>query len=280
MIAVHDISCIGRCSLTAALPIISAAGFETTVLPTAVLSTHTGGFVGYTYRDLTTDMQKIIDHWKKLGIRADAIYTGYLGSRDQLAIVDKLIAEFRDEDTFVLVDPVMGDSGRLYANFEKSFISGMKGLSRSADMIVPNITEASMMLGMEYIETGYSRDYVETMLVKLSQLGPRYSVLSGISFERGKIGACAYDKKKNEFCYYASSLCDGFYHGTGDVFASALIGAFLHSRKLDSSIKIAVDFTARAIARTFSMKNDTRYGVAFEPELGFYINSIFSENNK
>ncbi|MBE6572497.1 MAG: pyridoxamine kinase [Ruminococcaceae bacterium] len=274
VIAVHDISCVGRCSLTVALPILSAAGLETSVIPTAVLSTHTGEFSGYTFRDLTDDIEPICEHWKSLGLGARSIYTGYLGSFRQLEIVEKLIADFKGDDTFVLVDPVMGDAGRLYSRIDEIFVGGMKKLCSMADMIVPNITEAAMLTDSEYIGHGYSKDYIKDLLKKLSLLGPRYSILSGVSFEDGKNGSAAYDRETGEFSFFFSDHVDGFYYGTGDVFASALLGAILNEKSVSESIKIAVDFTIGAIRRTYAAGTDKRYGVHFEGELPSYIKAL------
>ena len=272
--AVHDISCIGRCSLTVALPILSAAGIETSVIPTAVLSTHTGEFSGYTFRDLTDDIAPICEHWKSLGIGAKAIYTGYLGSYHQLEIVERLISDFKCEDTFVLIDPVMGDAGKLYSRIDEKFIGGMKKLCSMADMIVPNITEAAMLTGSEYIARGYDENYIKNLLKKLSLLGPRYSVLSGVSFESGKNGSAAYDREKDEYSFFFSEHIDGFYYGTGDIFASTLLGAVLNGKTVSQAIEIAVDFTIGAIKRTYEAKTDKRYGVLFEKELPKYIKAL------
>lgn len=274
VIAVHDISCVGRCSLTVALPILSAAGLETSVIPTAVLSTHTGEFSGYTFRDLTDDIEPICEHWRSLGLGARSIYTGYLGSYRQLEIVEKLIADFKESDTFVLVDPVMGDAGKLYSLIDEKFVGGMKKLCSMADMIVPNITEAAMLTDSEYIGHGYSKEYIKELLKKLSLLGPRYSVLSGVSFEKGKNGSAAYDRETGEFSFFFSDHVDGFYYGTGDVFASALLGAILNEKSVLDSIKIAVDFTIGAIRRTYAAGTDKRYGVHFESELPSYIRAL------
>jgi pyridoxine kinase len=274
VIAVHDISCIGRCSLTVALPVLSAAGIETSVIPTAVLSTHTGGFYDFTFRDLTDDIEPIFMHWKTLGIGCDSIYTGYLGSFRQVEIVEKLISEMKTEKTFVLVDPVMGDSGRLYTGIDEKLVLGMKKLCAAADMVVPNITEASMMLGMPYIAEGYSKDYINTMLTKLCKIGPRYAVLSGVSFEKGKTGAASYDALTDSFSYYFTDETEGFYHGTGDLFASALLGAFLSGKTISDSIKIAVDYTAASIKITHDFGSDTRYGVDFELSLPGYMKAL------
>ena len=274
VIAVHDISCVGRCSLTVALPILSAAGIETSVIPTAVLSTHTGEFSGYTFRDLTDDIAPIGEHWKSLGLGAKAIYTGYLGSYHQLEIVKQLISDFKSDDTFVLVDPVMGDAGKLYSRIDEKFVSGMKKLCSMADMIVPNITEAAMLTDSEYIAHGYDENYIKDLLKKLSLLGPRYSILSGVSFEEGKHGSAAYDSEKDEFSFFFSEHIDGFYYGTGDIFASAILGATLNGKTVSEAIKIAVDLTIGAIKRTHEAKTDKRYGVLFEKELPSYIKAL------
>lgn len=274
VIAVHDISCIGRCSLTVALPVLSAAGVETSVVPTAVLSTHTGGFKGYTFRDLTEDIEPILDHWKTLGITADGIYTGYLGSYQQAEIVGRLIDELKNQNTLVLVDPVMGDSGRLYSGIDEKLVSEMKKLCGKADIVVPNITEASMMLGMEYIPEGYSEDYIKEMLVKLCDMGPKLAILSGVSFEKGKTGAASYDKETKSFSYCFTEQIEGFYHGTGDVFASALLGAVLRGKSISDAVKIAVEYTSQAIKLTHSFGSDTRYGVDFELALPSYMKAL------
>lgn len=266
VLAVHDISCVGKCSLTVALPILSAAGIETSVLPTAVLSTHTGGFEGYTFRDLTEDIRPITAHWKALDLKMDAVYTGYLGSFEQLTLVRGLIQDFRGPNTVVLVDPVMADNGKLYPLFTMDFVAGMKTLCGTADIIVPNLTEASLMLGQEYRES-YDPAYIETMLKKLASIGPRKVVLSGVSFEDGKLGAAAYDSTTDTVSYYFAERVDGYYHGTGDVFGSALLSAVMNGFSLADSIRVAVEYTVGAIRRTKAAGTDIRYGVDFENEI-------------
>lgn len=274
VLAVHDISCIGKCSLTVALPILSAVGLETSVLPTAVLSTHTGGFTGYTYRDLTSDIEPIVAHWKTLGFKLDAIYTGYLGSFEQLRLVSMLIEELADKDTLILMDPVMADNGKLYPGFVPEFAQGMAKLCAKADIIVPNLTEAAFILGEEYVGTDYSKGYIEELLKKLTALGPKKAVLSGVSFEKGKLGAAAYDSDSGEYCYYFADEIEGYYHGTGDVFGSALLAAVLNGKTLAETIKVAVDFTVGSIARTKAAGTDVKYGVDFENGLGDLIKAV------
>ena len=201
ILAVHDISCFGKCSLTVALPILSAAGAAVSAIPTAVLSTHTGGFTGYTYRDLTADIPGILRHWKSLGLEFDAIYTGFLGSFGQLAVVSDLIDEFRGPGTLVCVDPVMADDGRLYASFGPEFPAGMAGLCRRADLIVPNRTEAALLLGEPYREGPCGREEVEGILRRLSDLGPRRVVLTGVSFEPDRVGCAVFDRETGRTDY-------------------------------------------------------------------------------
>lgn len=272
--AIHDISCFGKCSLTVALPIISAAGIETTVLPTAVLSTHTGGFEGFTFRDLTEDIEPISRHWSSLGIKFDAIYSGFLGSALQLKLVSDFFDTFKTKDTLILVDPVMADNGKLYSLFDMEFARGMAGLCSKADIIVPNLTEASFMLGEEYIDSGYSEEYINNMLKKLTALGPKKAVLTGVSFDPGKIGAACYDSDTGEFGYYFSDRVEGYYHGTGDVYGSALLAAVLKGLSLKEAMGVAVEFTVESIRRTKEAGTDVRFGVNFEESLPNFMKSL------
>ena len=190
VLAVHDISGVGKCSLTVALPIISAAGVECSVLPTAVLSTHTGGFTGFTYRDLTEDIAPIAAHWKSLRLHFDAIYTGFLGSFAQIDLVAAAIRDLSAKDTLVAVDPVMGDNGKLYTVFDASFPPAMKKLCAGADLIMPNLTEATLMLGEEYREGPYEKTYIKGLLQRLAKAIPtRQIVLTGVYFDDRALGA-------------------------------------------------------------------------------------------
>lgn len=273
VIAVHDISCVGKCSLTVALPILSAAGIETSILPTAILSTHTGGFTGYTFRDLTADVEPIVNHWESLDLKVDSIYTGYLGSFEQLRLVSELIDRL-GKDALVLIDPVMGDNGKLYAGFTQDFAKGMANLCGKADVIIPNLTEAAYMLDEEYVGTDYDKEYIEGLLKRLSALGPKQVILSGISFEENKLGAAAYDAEAGTIDYYFQDEIPGYYHGTGDVFGSALLAAIMNGKSIKETIKIAVDFTAESIDRTYKAGTDRRFGVDFENSLPDLIKAV------
>ena len=195
--AIHDLSGFGKCSLTVALPILSAAGIETSALPTAILSTHTGGILGYTYRDLTEDMRPFMKHWKELDIRFDAVYSGFLGSFEQLDIVKEFFSLFKREDNLILVDPVMGDNGELYKIFTPKFAKGMRSLCERADIIVPNLTEAALLLGEPYQAGPYTKAYIDGILHKLSQLGPKQVVLTGVYFDEKELGAATFDMERN-----------------------------------------------------------------------------------
>jgi len=265
-LAVHDISCVGKCSLTVALPVISAAGIETSVLPTSVLSTHTGGFEGYTFRDLTDDIQPISDHWAKLGIRFDAIYTGYLGSKEQIKLIEGLFKRFAGPDTLVLVDPVMADNGVLYPGFSEDFPAEMAKLCRGAGVVCPNITEAALMLGEPYIEGPYTEDYIDGLLHRLGAVFDSRIVLTWVSFDAEHLGAASFDPKTGQVHFVMAELVPGYYHGTGDVFGSGLLSALMTGFSLEDAIQVAVDFTVQSIKRT-DTDREPRYGVRFEAAL-------------
>ncbi|UAL07000.1 MAG: pyridoxamine kinase [Candidatus Methanogranum gryphiswaldense] len=264
VLAIHDISCFGRCSLTVALPIISATGLECTVMPTAVLSTHTGGFTGFTYRDLTEDMRPIVDHWKTLNLKFDSIYTGFLGSFEQIEIVSGIFDDLKDKDTLIIVDPVMADNGELYKIFPKNFPQGMKKLCKKADVILPNITEACLMVGEKYITGPYTKEWIENLLRKLSGLGSKKVVLTGVFFNNEDLGAAAYDVEADTIEYAFHKLIPGYYHGTGDVFGSVIVSSMVNGLSLKRANELAVDFTAESIVRTRNAGTDIRFGVNFE----------------
>lgn len=272
--AIHDISCIGKCSLTVALPIISAAGIETSVIPTAVLSTHTGGFTGYTFKDLTDEINPIVAHWKTLGIKFDAIYTGYLGSFQQLELISNIFAELKSRETMIIVDPVMADNGLLYASFPDNFPKGMSALAAKADVVIPNITEACLMLGEEYVAEGYSQQYIQRLLTGMADLGAKKVVLTGVEYEKGKLGASTFDKKTGETGYLCSEKIEGYYHGTGDIFGSALVSALLNGFSLNDSVQISINLTVNSIALTKEAGTDRKYGVNFEQSLPKFMKEL------
>ena len=272
--AIHDLSGFGKCSLTVALPILSAAGIETSALPTAILSTHTGGISGYTYRDLTEDMRPVMKHWKSLDIKFDAIYTGFLGSFEQLDIVKEFFDAFRQEDNLILVDPVMGDNGELYTVFTREFAAGMRMLCQKADIIVPNLTEAALLLDEPFHPGPYTHAYIESLLRKLGALGPQKVVLTGVYFKEDELGAATYDRTTDTIDYVFTQKIPGYYHGTGDVFASALLSALLNDFSLIDAAAIAVNFTTDSIRRTYKAKTDYRFGVNFEQSFPDFLKEL------
>ena len=275
VLAIHDISCVGKCSLTVALPIISATGIECSVLPTAVLSTHTGGFTGFTYRDLTEDVMPIVKHWETLDIKFDAIYTGFLGSFEQISLMMDIFD--RMKGAVKIVDPVMADGGKLYPIFDPSFPKEMRKLCEKADVIMPNITEATLILGEEYVEGPYTMEYIEALMDRLAALGPKKVILTGVHFDDEKLGAASLDTVTGERSFYFSDRIPGYYHGTGDVFGSAVVGALMNNKSLSDSIRIAVDFTVSSIQRTYDAKTDLRFGVNFEEGIPQLVEDVLDD---
>lgn len=267
ILAVHDISCVGRCSLTVALPIISSVGIECSGLPTAVLSTHTGGFTGYTYRDLTEDIVPIDDHWKSLGLKFDAFYTGFLGSFEQIDLVCRLFDDLSHDGTRRYVDPVMADKGKLYPVFGPDFPAGMRRLCEKADLIMPNLTELSLMLGTEYREGPYTKEYISEVLEQARAFGVDRIVITGVSYEAGKVGAVYMDYITGEAGEVMRPEIPGYYHGTGDVFGSALVAGCESGLTLAKAVEEAVDLTVSSIMNTYDSGEDVRYGVNFEAGL-------------
>lgn len=261
ILTIQDISCVGQCSLTVALPIISACGVETCVLPSAVLSTHTAGFKGYTFRDLTDDMPDIRAHWEKEGIKFDAIYTGYLGSTKQIDYVKDIFASGSKEGTVTIVDPAMADNGKLYPAFDGEYVEAMKGLCASADFIVPNMTEAALLAGMHY-EDGEDRRYVDKVMDKLIEMGCKNIILKGLPSKNGNyIGILMYVDGKMD--YYEHDRLPNSCHGTGDVYASAFVGALMRGKSANEAARIAANYTMECIKETAKLDNHW-YGAAFE----------------
>lgn len=270
ILTIQDISCVGQCSLTVALPIISACGIETSVLPSAVLSTHTMGFTGFTFRDLTDDMPDICAHWKKEGITFDGIYTGYLGSAKQIEYVKNIIANTAAEGCLTVIDPAMADNGKLYPAFDEAYVNEMKKLCADADYLLPNITEACFLADMEY-RTEYDAEYIDELVEKLCALGSKNIILTGVSYKEGSTGVLVFENGSAE--YYEHKQIAGGIHGTGDIYASAFVGAKLHGKTAFEAAKIAADYVVECILES---KNDPdhTYGARFEPVLGKLIQML------
>lgn len=275
IMAINDISCFGKCSLTVALPVLSACGIETCPVPTAILSTHTGGFCGYHFEDLSEHILPITKHWKDLNLNFDAIYSGYLGSVSQIRDVKNIIDNFSSTNTKIIIDPVMGDSGRLYAGFNENFVTQMISLCRTAQVITPNITEACFLTDSEYKDAPVSKEYVDILIHKLSKICSGSIVLTGVSFDENTMGAVVHDGVKTEYIF--NERIKDVYHGTGDVFASTFIGSFISGKTILQSARIAVDFVIDAIKATKELDGDVHYGVNFEkciPKLIEYMGEL------
>lgn len=262
VLTIQDISCLGKCSLTIALPVISALGSETVILPTAVLSTHTM-FKNFTVKDLSDQIEPIAAHWKSEGVTFDAIYTGYLGTIEQIDMIRKLIDMFRTDDTTVIIDPVMGDNGRLYPAFDMDYAKKNAELCASADIIVPNITEAAFMTGIDYREE-YDEGYIRQLLAKLNDLGAGISVLTGVSLGKGKTGVMGYDRASDDYYIYQNDKVPASYHGTGDLFSSTCVGELMKGLDWQNAMRIAADYTAHTIEVTLHNPKQPWYGVDFE----------------
>ena len=271
VLTIQDISCLGKCSITIALPVISALGSETVILPTAVLSTHTM-FKNFTVKDLSDQIAPITSHWKSEGVEFDAIYTGYLGTEEEIDEVLKIFENFRGEETKIIVDPVMADNGKLYPAFDMDYVKKNTELCRAADLIVPNITEASLMTGMEYKEQ-YDESYVKELLAGLNELGAGISVLTGVSLSEGQTGVMGYEKATGGYYVYQNRRIGATYHGTGDLFSSTVVGELMKGVDWRDAMRIAADYTAHTIEVTQNNPKKPWYGVDFEATLPELINS-------
>lgn len=270
ILTIQDISCVGQCSMTVALPIISACGVETSVLPSAVLSTHTAGFSGYTFRDLSDDMPAIGQHWEKENIKFAAVYTGYLGSVKQVDYVLDIMDKTLEADGERIVDPAMADNGVLYPGFDTEYVNAMKKLCFSADIILPNITEACMLTDYEY-RTEYDEAYITALLERLSECGAKKIVLTGVSYNNDTTGVVVYEN--HTMSYYRHIKYAKSCHGTGDVYASAFVGAYMNGHSLFDSASIAADYTIECMKNTQGDSGHW-YGVKFETALKALIERI------
>lgn len=266
--AIHDLSGFGRCSLTIALPILSALGAQCCPLPTAFLSTHTGGFTGFTFLDMTDEMPRAAAHWKSLGLDFQAIYSGFLGSERQIGIVEDFIRDFRQADTLVVVDPVMGDHGQVYQTYTPAMCSGMARLAEEADVITPNLTEAALLLGVPYETLPAGEDGCREIVERLSLNGRRSVALTGASTAPELTGAMCFDAKTGRTEAVQTRRVPREFHGTGDVFASVLTGALVKGASLPDAARQAVEFIRACAERTAAQDLPMREGVDFEPLLG------------
>jgi pyridoxine kinase len=267
VLTIQDISCLGKCSITIALPVISALGSEAVILPTAVLSTHTM-FKNFTVKDLSDQIEPITQHWLSEDVKFDAIYTGYLGTPEQIDQMKELFTQFRGENTLVFVDPVMADNGKLYPAFDMAYAKKNAELCGAADIIVPNITEAAFMTDMEYREEkDHDEEYIKKMLGRLAELGARINVLTGVSLEPGKTGVMGFDTETGDYYLYQNDKINATFHGTGDLFSSTCVGEMMRGKSWQDAMRIAAEYTARTIEVTMQNPDKPWYGVDFEATL-------------
>lgn len=275
ILSIQDISCVGQCSLTVALPIISACGVETCILPSAVLSNHTGGFQGFTFRDLTDDFKAIQERWILEGIDFDAIYTGYLGSIYQIDLVKDLIKKLLVKDGKCIIDPVMADHGKLYKGFDMEYVKEMRKLCADADVILPNITEAAFLTQSECILENHKEGYINALLKKLSFLGAKKVILKGIRYQRDigedTIGVIIYESATGRKEYYQTQRVLKNAHGTGDCFASAFTGAWLQGKTECKAVQLAADFVVECLEKT---QEGHWYGVQFEKAIPMLVREL------
>lgn len=271
ILTIQDISCVGQCSLTVALPILSAAGLETAILPSAVLSNHTGGFSGWTFTDLTEDMPKIREQWETEKIDFAAVYTGYLGSAKQIDYVKDIVNSRLKPGGRFIADPAMADNGKLYAGFDEAFVEAMKKLCFSADIILPNITEAALLTDSVYRES-YDKAYTDELTEKLLARGAKTIIFTGVSYKPETTGVLVVENGTPQ--YYEHRKIAGGCHGTGDVYASAFVGALENDFPAFEAAKIAADFTLECIENTQG-DSEHWYGVKFETALPSLMRTIF-----
>ena len=272
--AIHDMSGFGRCSLTVAIPILSAMGIQCCPLPTAFLSTHTGGFEGFTFLDMTDELPKVAAHWKSLGLEFQAVYSGFLGSERQIAIVEDFLREFRGADTAAVIDPVMGDHGEVYQTYTPAMCAGMARLAELADVITPNLTEAALLLGVPYDALPAGEAGCREVVERLSLDGRRSVVLTGASTAPELTGAMCFDVKTGRTEAVQTRRVPQEFHGTGDVFASVLTGALVQGASLPDAVRQAVDFVRACAERTAKAGIPMREGVEFEPLLGLLTQPV------
>jgi pyridoxine kinase len=263
--AIHDLSGFGRGSLTAIIPVLSCMGIQVCPFPTAVLSTHTGGFKDFVFVDLTEHMDSYMDHWKREDIEFDCIYSGFLGSPKQIDIIERFIDDFRTSANMVVVDPVMADNGKLYKTMDQTMVEKMKELVKMADIITPNFTEAAFLLGKPMVEA-IDEEEIKKWLVELSDMGASIVIITSVPNinEPGNTYVTAYDKPNNKIWKVGCKYIPTEYPGTGDTFTSVLIGSLLNGDSLPMALDKSVQFITTAIRASYGFDYNKREGVLLE----------------
>lgn len=275
VLVIQDISASCQISMNVAVPILSSLNNSTHMLPTALLSTHTGaGFEDYTYLDLTSEMSKILDHWKQLGLSFDGVLVGYLGSHKQIEIVKRIIKEFATPEAIIVLDPVMGDHGELYDGFDEEYVQEMRELCQLSTVIIPNLTEAAYLTKTPYQKGPYASEDVERLMKKMVQLNKKQVVLTGVMLSKNEIGAASMTQKDQQVSYAFSPVYPGRFEGTGDVFSSVIAGFLFQQISLDLAMTSAVEYVEKVIKRTLENRPSLRFGVQFETDLLFLIERL------
>lgn len=269
--AINDISGLGKCSLTVALPVISATGVECSVIPTALLSTHTGVFSGWTLDDLSDQILPIAHHWHDIHAHFDGIFTGYLANPAQGELIRETIELLRTEDTKVIVDPAMADNGKYYSNLDEGMTQCFRDLFQHADIVTPNFTEACFLAGKDYVKGPVSVSYVEEIMDRILELGPSTVVVTSVSLDENNIGMLSKEKGSSEVYQAMAHELTGMFHGAGDVFASAFSALLIRGADLSDATEIAMRFTSDSISRTAERGTPRHYGLDFESALPEYI---------
>ena len=263
ILIIEDLSSIGRTSLATAIPIITAYGHESVAVPSALLSANTA-FKGFTYLDLTGEMVKILKHLNSLSYEADALYTGYLGSSRQVDIISNYLKDHPKLNYYL--DPAFADDGKLYDGFDQAFVGEIKKLIAKAKLIMPNLTEAEMLLGVE-AKANYLESDILKLLKGLTSLGPKMAIITGVLADNNTIANYAYDRQSEKLYSYSYERLPNSYYGTGDIFASLITGAMEANLSLDEALKLAGDFLYKAIEHSNLLNTNKLYGVCFEPYL-------------
>ncbi len=265
LVSIQDLSCFGKCSLSVALPVVSSAGIETVVLPTAILSTHTGEFKEYSFHSLSHQFKEISSHWKKLDIKFDAIYVGYIGSMELIDYVSEFIDEFRGDNTVVFVDPAMADNGKFYSGLGTDYAKKLSALCKKADIISPNLTEAIIMTGFDCPYESFDSKDTETLIKMLSDICPN-PIITGVH-SKDLISTASFKKDNNEFCINSYPIKKGTFYGSGDLFASSFMGYYLNGTPFTEAVKKASFFVNDCIENSMDERDKYWYGLKFEQSL-------------
>lgn len=275
--AIHDLSGFGRASLTVVIPILSTMNHQVCPMPTAVLSTHTGGFTGYSFVDLTESMHAFARHWKSLELDFDAIYSGFLGSPEQIDIISNFIDDMKRDYTLTVVDPVLGDNGKLYQTMSPEMVIKMRELVKKADVITPNFTEAAFLLGEDY-DLDISEEKVKDWVKRLSDMGPRVAIITSVPQKDNMTNVIAYNREDGRFWKVSCVYIPAHFPGTGDMFASVIVGSMLNGDSLPLALDRGVQFITAAIRASYGFVYPQREGVLLEKVLDYLKQPVFNSS--